>query len=318
MPNARAPNAPWVEVWLSPQTTVMPGLGEAELRADDVHDALLGVAHRVEPDAELVAVAPQRLDLGQADRVGDRPGRRGDVVVLGRQREVGAAHRTAGEAQPVEGLRARHLVEEVEVDVEQVRLALTTTHDVCVPHLLCQGPAHGQHLHETGPGRRRVQVMGDVAPSEVRTPLRTRGTCVSRLGTAVSRHGQHQRGRRSRQGRHRLERPRSRPLHPRPARHGHRPGPPDGPPARGGPRAPPPRRARHAGTLRPRPAPRRARRRRRRGPPARRRRARSSAPCATTPTRAPSSSAGRASTASASRPPSARWACATPSRSARA
>ncbi len=25
MPKASAPNAPWVEVWLSPQTTVMPG-----------------------------------------------------------------------------------------------------------------------------------------------------------------------------------------------------------------------------------------------------------------------------------------------------
>ncbi len=25
MPNASAPNAPWVEVWLSPQTIVMPG-----------------------------------------------------------------------------------------------------------------------------------------------------------------------------------------------------------------------------------------------------------------------------------------------------
>ena len=24
-PNASAPNAPWVDVWLSPQTTVMPG-----------------------------------------------------------------------------------------------------------------------------------------------------------------------------------------------------------------------------------------------------------------------------------------------------
>ena len=25
MPKASAPNAPWVEVWLSPQTTVVPG-----------------------------------------------------------------------------------------------------------------------------------------------------------------------------------------------------------------------------------------------------------------------------------------------------
>ena len=38
-------------------------LGEAELRADDVDDALAGVAHRVQPDAELRAVLAQRLDL---------------------------------------------------------------------------------------------------------------------------------------------------------------------------------------------------------------------------------------------------------------
>ena len=65
MPKASAPKAPCVEVWLSPQTIGHAGLGEAELRADDVHDALLGVAHRVEADAELLAVAAQRLDLGR-------------------------------------------------------------------------------------------------------------------------------------------------------------------------------------------------------------------------------------------------------------
>ena len=47
MPNASAPNAPCVEVWLSPHTIVMPGLGEALLGTDDVHDALARVAHRV-------------------------------------------------------------------------------------------------------------------------------------------------------------------------------------------------------------------------------------------------------------------------------
>ena len=47
-------------------------LGQPELRADDVHDALVDVAHRVEPHAELLAVAAQRLDLGPADEVGDR------------------------------------------------------------------------------------------------------------------------------------------------------------------------------------------------------------------------------------------------------
>ena len=47
-------------------------LGEAELRSDDVHDALLDVAERVQPDAELLGVPAQRLDLGARDRVGDR------------------------------------------------------------------------------------------------------------------------------------------------------------------------------------------------------------------------------------------------------
>ena len=92
MPNASAPNAPWVEVCESPQTTVMPGWVRPELRADQVHDALVGVAERVEPDAELGAVVAQRLDLGAARRVGDRlvDVERRDVVVLGRDREVRA------------------------------------------------------------------------------------------------------------------------------------------------------------------------------------------------------------------------------------
>ena len=47
MPKASAPNAPWVEVWLSPHTIVMPGSVQALLGADHVDDALAGVAHRV-------------------------------------------------------------------------------------------------------------------------------------------------------------------------------------------------------------------------------------------------------------------------------
>ena len=84
-------------------------LGEAELRTDDVDDSLLDVTERVQADAELRGVLAQRVDLGLAHRVGDRlvPVDRGDVVVLGRQREVGAADPAAGEAQSVEGLRAR-------------------------------------------------------------------------------------------------------------------------------------------------------------------------------------------------------------------
>ena len=94
----------------------------ALLGPDHVDDALVRVAHPVVGDAELVAVGPQHLELLGRDRVGHRPvdvlG--GDVVVRGGDGELGPAHRAAGEAEPVEGLRAGHLVDEVEVDVEQV------------------------------------------------------------------------------------------------------------------------------------------------------------------------------------------------------
>ena len=34
MPNASAPNAPWVAVWLSPQTMVVPGSGQVKRQAE--------------------------------------------------------------------------------------------------------------------------------------------------------------------------------------------------------------------------------------------------------------------------------------------
>ena len=144
MPNAIAPNAPWVEVCESPQTTVMPGLGQPQLRADDVHDSLIKITEAVDPDAELRRVPAQGVDLGPRHRVGDRlvdvQGR--GVVVLGGQRQVRPADRTARLAQTVEGLRTGHLVHEVEVDEEQIRLTLGRADDVVVPDLLAQCPAH--------------------------------------------------------------------------------------------------------------------------------------------------------------------------------
>ena len=99
------------------------GLGDAELRPDDVDDALAVGAERVDGDAELRAVALERLDLHAAELVLDERGGGGAVgrrvVVGGGERAVGAADRAAGEAQAVEGLRARDLVDEVQVDVDR-------------------------------------------------------------------------------------------------------------------------------------------------------------------------------------------------------
>jgi hypothetical protein len=133
------------------------GLGEAQLRADHVHDALVAVAHRGQPDTELGGVLPQRLDLRPADRVGDGredvEGR--DVVVLGRHREVGAADRAAGGPETVEGLRAGHLVHQVQIDVEQVGLTRGAAHHVGLVDLLRQGLRHGSSSHRASrPGSR--------------------------------------------------------------------------------------------------------------------------------------------------------------------
>jgi hypothetical protein len=54
---------------------------------------------------------------------------------------VRSRRRTALGAEAVEGLRAGHLVHEVQVDVDEVGLAVLALHDeVVVPDLLGQGP----------------------------------------------------------------------------------------------------------------------------------------------------------------------------------
>ena len=117
-------------------------LGQPQLRADDVHDALLGVTHRIDRHAELGAIGAQRFDLRQADRIGDRAGCRRHVVVLCREGQVGAAHRPAGEAQAVESLWRGDLVDQVQVDVENVRLAFDAAHHMVRPDLFRECPAH--------------------------------------------------------------------------------------------------------------------------------------------------------------------------------
>ncbi len=53
-------------------------------------------------------------------------------MVLGRDREVGPPYLAAGGTQAVEGLGAGHLVHKVQVDEEQVWLALLAAHHMGV------------------------------------------------------------------------------------------------------------------------------------------------------------------------------------------
>jgi DNA-binding IclR family transcriptional regulator len=66
-------------------------------------------------------------------------------VVFGGQGEIGPPNRPAFEAQAIERLWAGHLVEQVKVDVEQVRLAIGPADQMSFPDLLSQRPGHPRH-----------------------------------------------------------------------------------------------------------------------------------------------------------------------------
>jgi len=106
-----------------------------------VHDALPRVVQVVQPDAELAAIRPQRLDLLPGDGIFDRQRAvgGGDVVVEGSNGPLWSADLSAGGAKPLEGLRAGHLVDQLQVDVEE-RPSCFGIHDVIVPDLLEHRP----------------------------------------------------------------------------------------------------------------------------------------------------------------------------------
>ena len=82
------------------------GHGQAELRADHVHNTLFLITQRVDAHAEFLGVAAQGLNLGAAGQVGDGAEDvvGGGVVVLGGDGQVEAAQRSVLDAQALEGL----------------------------------------------------------------------------------------------------------------------------------------------------------------------------------------------------------------------
>ena len=119
-------------------------LRQAELRTDDVHDALRAALQVEQPDAVTPAVLLERRRHALRHQVGKRPRlrpRRHDVVD-GRERPFGGAHRPAARVQLVECLRAGHFVDQMQPDVE-LRLPIRQrSHRVLVPDFLKERSAH--------------------------------------------------------------------------------------------------------------------------------------------------------------------------------
>ncbi len=124
MPKARAPKAPCVLVWLSPQTTVLPGCVRPSSGPMMWTMPRSVVAQVEQLDAELRAVLLQLGDLLRGRFHRDRRaaehllGARRRRMIHGGEREVGAAHLQLLLAQHREGLRRRDLVHQVQVDVQ--------------------------------------------------------------------------------------------------------------------------------------------------------------------------------------------------------
>ena len=134
-----------------------PRLRQAELRPDHVHDPLAAAPGREQAHTELLAVRGERVELRPRELVGDRPVHRRDVVVHRRDRQLGPPNSAAVQAERLERLRARHLVHEMQVDVEQRRRAVLLGDEVRVPDLAKQR-AHRSRSAAYDPNRRSSRV----------------------------------------------------------------------------------------------------------------------------------------------------------------
>jgi hypothetical protein len=96
------------------------------------------------------------------------------------QRLLRLAHLAAGEAKALEGLRRRHLVNEMPVDVEQARAIRLRVHHVVVPDLVVEGARLG-HLLRPAVEKIAVQSLAAVAKSEKAALARSRHKRKARL-----------------------------------------------------------------------------------------------------------------------------------------
>ena len=144
MPNAIAPNAPCVDVWLSPQQIVIPGCVSPSSGPMTCTMPCAPLGEIEQRNAVRAAIPLERRRHRLGHRVGERPHlrpRRHDVID-GRERPLGRAHRPAARVQFVERLRARDFVDEMQADV-QLRLPVRQRpHGVQIPHFLKQRSAH--------------------------------------------------------------------------------------------------------------------------------------------------------------------------------
>ncbi len=132
------------------------GLGGAQFGSDDMHDAAVLTVPAKQLDAILGAIPLQGFDLlmGLFGHIGPfalRVRRQcGSRVIDGGQAAVGPPHRQPAALQFGKGLRRRHLVQQVQVDVKDRGCAIAPgcgflAHQVPLPYFLEQSGSHLSH-----------------------------------------------------------------------------------------------------------------------------------------------------------------------------
>ena len=132
---------------------------QAQLRPDDVDDALAVALQVVERNPELAAVGLQRLDLRFGDGIADREAVfvRRDVVVHRGHGELRAADRPAGQTQALKRLGTGDLVNQVAIDVQEIPPVRQVPHDMPIPDFPEQRLSHD-----------RISIVGTTRLSQAR------------------------------------------------------------------------------------------------------------------------------------------------------
>ena len=112
-----------------------PGLGDAQLGPDDVHDALIAAEHVEEVHAVLLAVARQRLELQPRIVVHNRqfPILCGHRVIHHREGQVGPAHLAPRRFDSCKSLRRGAFMHQMAVDIDQAGFAGDVAHQMRLP-----------------------------------------------------------------------------------------------------------------------------------------------------------------------------------------
>ena len=115
-----APNAPCVAVWLSPQTMVMPGcVSPIRARSRARFPAWRSSrSYRRMPNSRQLSRSVSICCLEMGSGIGKRAIGGGHVVVGGGHGPLWPAHLAAGQPQPLERLGTGHLVDQLQIDVQ--------------------------------------------------------------------------------------------------------------------------------------------------------------------------------------------------------